>query len=72
MSFAWADYGGIEMSLELFVEKLSVLLDSAILEEEIAAGLLLRIEISQDGVRFEGVRSAQFCPDKALDRGVDV
>lgn len=55
------------MSLELFIEKLDELLGSGILKKEIDAGLLLRIEISLDGVRFEGIRSEEFCPTEVVN-----
>lgn len=54
------------MSLELFVNKLHGLLGEGILDEEINAGLLLRIEINKDGLRFEGIRSEEFCPKGVL------
>lgn len=50
------------MGLELFLNRLQNLIAEGILEKEIESGLLLRIEISKDGVRFDGLRSEEFCP----------
>ena len=51
------------MSLELFAKKVDDLLSSGILDAELDAGMLLRLEVSRDGVRMEGLRSKEFCPD---------
>lgn len=59
----WGVFGGASMSLELFAKKVDDLLSSGILDAELDAGMLLRLEVSRDGVRMEGLRSKEFCPD---------
>jgi hypothetical protein len=50
------------MSLEIFIQKLDELVASGVLDAETKEGLVLRIEISADGIQVEGVRPEEFCP----------
>ncbi len=50
------------MSLEKFMEELDNLIAGGLLDEEIQAGLVLRIEISSNGIQVEGLRAEELCP----------